>query len=89
MFYIYCTHIKVPEPKPPTVWEQFAQQKGIKKVLQARLSRSNFEQRKRDRMVVDEHTGLLRPTYGANRANNDNEVWVVEDKPNRGKALTF
>lgn len=63
---------RIPTPKAPTPWETFAQQKGIKK-------------RKRDRMVVDDNTGLLRPTYGANRANNDNEVWVVEDKPNRDK----
>lgn len=57
----------VPEPKQPTKWERFAQQKGIK---------SN---KRRDKLVWDDETQKWIPRYGFKRAQNEREKnWVKE-----------
>jgi len=65
----------IPTPRPPTKWEIFAKEKGIKK------------KRKRDRLVHDRH-GELRPRWGRqgiHRAAAE-EDWVIEDdKISNGK----
>ena len=60
----------VPEPKPETKWEKFAEKKGIQK-------------KKRSKMVWDEATQQWAPRYGYGRANNfkdQAENWVIEAK---------
>lgn len=57
---------QVPKPKPPTKWELFAQQKGIR------------SKGKRDRMLWDKDQERLRPRFGFQAHSED---WVVEAKP--------
>lgn len=59
----------VPQEKKQTKWEKFAQSKGIQK-------------KKRDRLVWDETHQDWRARYGSNRANNTDDIWVVEHKQN-------
>lgn len=57
----------VPQPKQPTKWERFAQEKGIK---------SN---KGRDKSVWDDETQKWVPRYGFKRAQNEREKnWVTE-----------
>jgi regulator of ribosome biosynthesis len=58
----------IPKPKPPTRWEKFAKEKGIKKT-------------KKSRMVWDDATGEYRPRWGMKRINDPKENWIMEDKP--------
>ena len=61
----------LPEDKPKTRWEKFAESKGIVK-------------KKRSKMVWDETTQQWAPRYGYGRANNFKDApenWVVEAKP--------
>jgi len=59
----------IPKPKPPTRWEKFAAEKGIKK-------------HKKQRMEFDDQKdGELRPRWGYKRANNISDEWVVEHNP--------
>ena len=61
----------LPEEKPLTRWEKFAQSKGIVK-------------KKRSKMVWDEATQQWAPRWGYGRANNPKDAvenWVVEAKP--------
>jgi len=58
----------LPKQKLLTRWEKFAKTKGIKKT-------------KRSRRVWDESTQEWRPRWGMNRANNPEENWIMEDKP--------
>jgi len=59
----------VPAPKALTKWEQFRNEKGIKK-------------KKKSRMIYDEISKEYRPRYGFNKPLNANEDWVMDDKPN-------
>ena len=54
----------VPEPKPQTRWEKFAEQKGI-------------ENKKRGRMVWNDETQQWAPRYGYKRANDDGADWPI------------
>lgn len=58
----------LPKPKPPTKWELFAQKKGIKK-------------RKKDKIAYDEKSGTWKRTYGYDRANDEDDVPIIEAKP--------
>ncbi|XP_057544532.1 ribosome biogenesis regulatory protein homolog [Amaranthus tricolor] len=58
----------LPKPKPPTKWELFAQKKGIKK-------------RKKDKVAYDEKTGTWKRTYGYDRANDEDDVPIIDAKP--------
>eukprot|EP00475_Leptophrys_vorax_P011444 TRINITY_DN17989_c0_g1_i1.p1 TRINITY_DN17989_c0_g1~~TRINITY_DN17989_c0_g1_i1.p1 ORF type:complete len:396 (-),score=146.29 TRINITY_DN17989_c0_g1_i1:89-1276(-) len=58
----------VPQPKPPTRWELFAARKGIKK------------KSKRSRLVFEESTGEWKPRFGANRANKNDDSWIMEHR---------
>ena len=61
----------IPEEKPKTKWEKFAEEKGI-------LSKK----RKRDRMIWDELHQEWRPRYGYGRANDEEDLPpVIELKP--------
>ncbi|KAJ3626908.1 hypothetical protein Zmor_004146 [Zophobas morio] len=55
----------VPEKRPPTKWERFAQLKGIKK-------------RKKSRLVFDDVTGTYKPRWGHQRANDQSKDWLIE-----------
>ncbi|KNC79064.1 hypothetical protein SARC_08531, partial [Sphaeroforma arctica JP610] len=55
----------IPEEKPKTKWEQFAETKGIQKI-------------KRSKMVIDETTQEYAPRYGYKRANDDTKDWLIE-----------
>lgn len=57
----------LPRPMPPTKWELFAQKKGIKK-------------RKKDKVAYDESSGTWKRTYGYERANDENDVPIIEAK---------
>ena len=57
-------HAPVPEPKPQTRWEKFAEQKGI-------------ENKKRGRMVWNDETQQWAPRYGYKRANDDGADWPI------------
>ncbi|KAL9224460.1 hypothetical protein vseg_000489 [Gypsophila vaccaria] len=58
----------LPRPKPPTKWEKFAEKKGIKK-------------RKKDKIAYDEKSESWKRTYGYDRANDENDVPIIEAKP--------
>ena len=58
---------KIPTPRPPTKWEQFAKKKGIKK-------------RKKDKLVYDEDAKEWRPRFGYRSKQNQEKEWVVEAK---------
>lgn len=58
----------LPKPAPPTKWEAFAQKKGIKK-------------RKKDKIAYDEKSGAWKRTYGYDRANDADDVPIIEAKP--------
>ncbi|KAL9237118.1 hypothetical protein vseg_011705 [Gypsophila vaccaria] len=58
----------LPRPKPPTKWEKFAEKKGIKK-------------RKKDKIAYDEKSASWKRTYGYDRANDENDVPIIEAKP--------
>ncbi|KAK9715217.1 hypothetical protein RND81_06G150700 [Saponaria officinalis] len=58
----------LPRPKPPTKWEKFAKDKGIKK-------------RKKDKTAYDEKSDSWKRTYGYDRANDENDVPIIEAKP--------
>lgn len=55
----------VPKDKPPTKWEKFAKDKGIKK-------------RKKDKLVWDETSKEWKPQYGYRSANNQSKDWLIE-----------
>mmetsp|Transcript_28925 Transcript_28925/g.81464 ORF Transcript_28925/g.81464 Transcript_28925/m.81464 type:complete len:352 (+) Transcript_28925:246-1301(+) len=55
----------LPKPRAPTKWEVFAQQKGIQK-------------KKRSKLVFDEAAGEWRRRFGYKRANDDNDIAVIE-----------
>mmetsp|Transcript_27878 Transcript_27878/g.28147 ORF Transcript_27878/g.28147 Transcript_27878/m.28147 type:complete len:348 (+) Transcript_27878:233-1276(+) len=60
---------RIPEPKPLTKWERFAQEKNIKN-------------RKKERMLYDESTGEYRPRFGykgMNRGIEDQPIVEVKD----------
>lgn len=62
----------VPTPKPPTKWEKFAREKGIK---------SN---KKRDKLVWDDVTRKYVPRYGFKKVQNEKEKnWCVEVPDNQ------
>jgi len=58
----------LPESKPKTRWEAFAEIKGIKK-------------KKKSRMEWDKKHEEYRPTYGFKRANDETAVWEMNAKP--------
>uniref|UniRef100_A0A061RH30 Ribosome biogenesis regulatory protein n=1 Tax=Tetraselmis sp. GSL018 TaxID=582737 RepID=A0A061RH30_9CHLO len=55
----------LPKPRPPTKWEIFAQQKGIQK-------------KKRSKLLYDESSGEWRRRYGYKKANNDEDIPIIE-----------
>ncbi len=55
----------LPKPKALTKWQKYAQEKGIRK-------------RKRSALAFDEEAGEWRRRHGYKRANNDNEVPIIE-----------
>ncbi|XP_038878495.1 ribosome biogenesis regulatory protein homolog [Benincasa hispida] len=57
----------LPKPKPPTKWELFAQKKGIKK-------------RKKDKRVYDEQAGTWKRRHGYDRANDEENIPIIEAK---------
>lgn len=57
----------LPKPKPPTKWELFAQKKGIKN-------------RKKDKRVYDEQTGTWKRRHGYDRANDEENIPIIEAK---------
>uniref|UniRef100_A0A2N9HLH2 Ribosome biogenesis regulatory protein n=1 Tax=Fagus sylvatica TaxID=28930 RepID=A0A2N9HLH2_FAGSY len=57
----------LPKPKPPTKWEQFAKAKGIKN-------------RKKDKILYDEPTGTWKRRYGYDRANDEENIPIIEAK---------
>lgn len=60
---------RVPVPKPPTRWEKFAKEKGIK-------SKSD---KKREKLVYDDTTRKWVPRYGYNKVKNEEEKdWLIE-----------
>ncbi|GIL88312.1 hypothetical protein Vretifemale_16225, partial [Volvox reticuliferus] len=59
--------LPVPKAKPLTRWQQFAAKKGIVK-------------RKRSKLVYDETTGEWRRRHGYKRANDDNDIPIIEAK---------
>eukprot|EP00873_Tetraselmis_striata_P004784 jgi/Tetstr1/425048/TSEL_015513.t1 len=58
-------HKPLPKPRAPTKWEIFAQQKGIQK-------------KKRSKLVFDDAVGEYRRRFGYKRANDDNDIAVIE-----------
>lgn len=59
----------VPEPKPPTKWERFAKDKGIK----SKSSKS------REKKNWDDTTQKWVPRYGYNKVKNDaSKDWLIE-----------
>ncbi|KAG6706704.1 hypothetical protein I3843_07G227200 [Carya illinoinensis] len=57
----------LPKPKPPTKWELFAKARGIKK-------------RKKDKISYDEPTGTWKRRYGYDRANDEENIPIIEAK---------
>ncbi|GFR50857.1 hypothetical protein Agub_g13140, partial [Astrephomene gubernaculifera] len=57
----------VPKAKPLTRWQQFAAKKGIVK-------------RKRSKLVYDDTVGEWRRRHGYKRANDDNDIPIIEAK---------
>ncbi|RDX79648.1 Ribosome biogenesis regulatory protein-like protein [Mucuna pruriens] len=57
----------LPKPKPPTKWEAFAKKKGIQK-------------KKKDKIVFDEQSGTWKRRYGYDRANDEDDVPIIEAK---------
>ncbi|GAB4832874.1 hypothetical protein Ancab_006891 [Ancistrocladus abbreviatus] len=57
----------LPKPKPPTRWEIFAKEKGIKK-------------HKKDKLVWDEQTQKWKRRFGYDRVNDDADVPIIEAK---------
>ncbi|XP_022154113.1 ribosome biogenesis regulatory protein homolog [Momordica charantia] len=57
----------LPKPKPPTKWELFAKKRGIKN-------------RKRDKIAYDEQTGTWRRRHGYDRANDEDNIPIIEAK---------
>ncbi|KAJ3056701.1 Rhodanese- sulfurtransferase [Rhizophlyctis rosea] len=55
----------LPKPKLQTRWEKFAKAKGIQK-------------RKKGRMVYDEQADDYKPRWGYNRANDNQDDWIIE-----------
>lgn len=59
----------IPQPKPPTKWEKFANEKGIK-------SKSS---KNREKLVYDETTRQWVPRYGYKKVKNEEEKdWLIE-----------
>lgn len=58
-------HKPLPKPRAPTKWEIFAQQKGIQK-------------KKRSKLVFDDAAGEYRRRFGYKRANDDNDIAIIE-----------
>ncbi|XP_021835505.2 ribosome biogenesis regulatory protein homolog [Spinacia oleracea] len=58
----------LPKAQPQTKWEAFAQKKGIKK-------------RKKDKIAYDERTGAWKRTYGYDRANDKDDIPIIDAKP--------
>ncbi|XP_064406159.1 ribosome biogenesis regulatory protein homolog [Halichondria panicea] len=56
---------RIPKPRPPTTWELFAKQKGIRK-------------EKRSRMVFDEQAQEWKPRWGYNRVGDTKQNWMME-----------
>jgi regulator of ribosome biosynthesis len=59
--------LPVPKPKPLTKWQQFAAKKGIVK-------------RKRSKLVYDDAAGEWRRRHGYKKANDDNDIPIIEAK---------
>lgn len=59
----------IPEPKPQTRWEKFAEEKGI-------------DDKKRSRMVWDDVEQKWAPRYGFKRAYDDTSIPIMEVKGN-------
>ncbi|KAK4604372.1 hypothetical protein RGQ29_012754 [Quercus rubra] len=57
----------LPKPKAPTKWEEFAKARGIKN-------------RKRDKLVLDEQSGTWKRRYGYDRANDEENIPIIEAK---------
>ncbi|GMY35884.1 ribosome biogenesis regulatory protein homolog [Fagus crenata] len=57
----------LPKPKPPTKWEQFAKARGIKN-------------RKKDKIAYDEPTGTWKRRFGYDRANDEENIPIIEAK---------
>merc|ERR1712176_479666 len=57
----------LPKEKPLTTWEKFRRERGIKK-------------RKRSKMEFDEDTRSWKRRYGANKANDINNVPIIVHK---------
>ncbi|XP_040996572.1 ribosome biogenesis regulatory protein homolog isoform X1 [Juglans microcarpa x Juglans regia] len=57
----------LPKPKPPTKWELFAKARGIKK-------------RKKDKISYDEPAGTWKRRYGYDRANDEENIPIIEAK---------
>lgn len=58
---------QAPKIKPPSKWEEFRRQKGIKKV-------------KRSRMVFDETVKDWKPRWGYKKANDEMAAPIIEHK---------
>jgi regulator of ribosome biosynthesis len=58
-----------PVPRPETVWEKFAKQKGITK-------------QKRSRMIFDEEKQEYKARWGYKRGNDAGDNWLIEQKAN-------
>ena len=58
----------LPQPKPMTKWQKFAQEKGIVK-------------RKRSAVEFDEPSGEWKRRHGYGRANDELDVPIIEAKP--------
>ena len=68
----------VPQPKPPTKWERFAEKKGIK--AKTREQRRN--------LAYDEESGEWKPKWGYKGLNKKGEdTWLVEVDANKERAL--
>ncbi|XP_059433437.1 ribosome biogenesis regulatory protein homolog [Corylus avellana] len=57
----------LPKPKPPTKWEVFAKARGIKN-------------RKKDKIEYDEPSGTWKRRYGYDRANDEENIPIIEAK---------
>lgn len=59
----------VPKPKPPTKWEKFAREKGIK----------SKPDKRREHLVWDDTADKWMPRYGYKRAKNEEQKdWLIE-----------
>ncbi|VDN03154.1 unnamed protein product [Thelazia callipaeda] len=67
----------IPKKRELTKWEQYAQEKGIRK-------------RKKDRKVFDNQTGEWKERYGYKRAHvNDGKDWLIEIPDNKDPMIDY